>query len=243
LGFHSGEERVYGANGALEVLARRSPWQSYILPNLKIAKSSRWSFTILPISQFVERTGQSRNVPGWTDKQTGEIIMQDWSGSDSPSHTPWTYLSAVLHELVHLVSHPPNQGAPHSTAMQYLGTGLLEGLVEVVTEDILTAQHIALARGRMRGHQERVPIVRNLMETTGIPFFARVLFEGDGCQLTPVMEFTYSRAGWNGIRAQATNYQTRMALDLIRDSRARQEEEHRRSAEATGAALRQLSRP
>jgi hypothetical protein len=253
MGYTSGGDWVDQSDfsSVLDILAGRSPWQSYILPNLKIAKASRRSFSVLPENQFRERTKLDVNDPGVTFKQTGDIIMLQWGAAGR------TYLSAVLHESVHLVSHPPNQGQPHSTAMAYLGEGLLEGLVEVVTEDILKAQSIALAPAKMRGHQERVPIVRELIKTAGIPIFARALFQGwvptplerwrehmpppfrgrgmfwrNNNELTWEMQLTYSPDGWNIIKALATAKQTTQALHQMVVYRQRQEQ--RRSATATG---------
>lgn len=157
--------------------------------------------------------------------------MQQWGRVDT------TYLSAALHECVHLVSHPATQGVEHSTALAPLGFGLLEGLVEVVTEDILLDQKISLAGGKLRGHQQRVPVVRELLKTMSIVPFARTLFQGDDAQLTALMEAIYSRAGWQNIRNITTANRPDMVLRLMTESRARKAEEDSRALEATMKAI------
>lgn len=240
MGYSSGGDPVqdFEFGDVLDVLGGRSPWQSYIAPNLQIAKSSPKSFTVLDTDAFKQKTGYGTSVPGVTYKKTGDIIMQQWGAAGR------TYLGAALHECVHLVSDPARQGTPDSTALLPLGMGLLEGLVEAITEDILTAQGMSLASDRMRGHQKRAPIVRELLKTTSIPFFARVLFQGDSAQFNMVMEYIYSKAEWNRIRAFATAERTQDALQLMQKARAAQEADQNRKAAAAGAELhRRFAKP
>src|SRR6267154_654303 len=119
--YSSGEDLVSASefDYILDLLKVRSDWQEYILPNLKTAKSSPRSFQVLPVSDYQDKTKMGTNIPGITYKETGDIIMQQWNmGTDRK-----TFLSAALHECVHLISHPPKQKAKFSTAYTKLGEG------------------------------------------------------------------------------------------------------------------------
>jgi hypothetical protein len=234
MGFSAGSDPVNAADfsDVLDVLnGGSSAWHEYIVPNLNVAKKSPRSFQVLTVTKFNSKTGYGTDVPGVTYKQTGEIIMQQWGRPDT------TYLSAALHECVHLVSHPATQGVAHSTALGPLGLGLLEGLVEVVTEDILLDQKISLASGTKRGHQQRVPVVRELLKTMSVVLFAKTLFQGDDAQLKAVMEATYSTRGWQSIKNITTANQPDMVRRLMTESRARKAEEDNRALEAAMKAI------
>lgn len=233
--FNSGSDRVeeYEFKEILAVLEGPSPWREYIRPNLAIAKSKLplGSFKIVSGARFdnvlASMGGPNPGATGVTDKQTGEITMKEREPDSGRS-----YLLAVLHECVHLVSHPAEQGKPHSTARMYLGAGLLEGMVECVAEDILGAQRLDLpsAGSGMLGYQDGASgIAREFLSNASVPFYARALFGGNGDQLKAVMDFIYSPIGWRRIRDLIT-------IGRIRDARAQmvqlraQEEDKRNKA-------------
>jgi hypothetical protein len=166
--------------------------------------------------------GNERNIPGFTDKQTGEITMLEWG-----PNTGFTFLSAALHETVHLVSHPAQQGSANSTAYGFLGQGFLEGIVECVTIDVLRDQRIALAKSELRGHQDRLRVAVQLLSTLSIPLMARVLFEGDLGQFREVVHHTYSVNGWNEIQTLTTENKSVLAIQRMNYWRAQQEQVHR----------------
>jgi hypothetical protein len=167
--------------------------------------------------------GDMAHIPGVTDKRAGIITMQEFFGKNSHQ----TFLGAALHEAVHLVSHPPGRSEKqHSTAWGILGEGLLEGLVECVTRDILTAQGIALARPGLLGHQKRVPVARELLRSLSVPLLARVLFGGDFQQFLMVMNHTYSPAGWTEIKMLTTANNPARAIQRMSELRAVEEQRH-----------------
>jgi hypothetical protein len=149
--------------------------------------------------------------------------MEQWNmGTDRK-----TLLGAALHECVHLVSDPPEQKAKFSTAHAKLGEGLTEGLVELVTRDILTANRITLPGVRKLGHEQRVQVVKYLVSQIRIPLLARVLFLGDDGQFTLVMEFTYSKPGWMAVKAAATSQDAKKVIDLMNDLEKAETEKRR----------------
>lgn len=216
----------------LTVLAGASPWQRYIRESLRVTRQNlpRRPFRVVSSKEF-EQTMRALghqhdlgHIPGVTDKRTGIITMQEFFGINSHA----TYLGAALHEAVHLVSHPPGRaGRQHSTAWGILGEGLLEGLVECVTIDILNAQRIALPRLTMRGHLQRLPVAIELLRRLGVPLLARVLFEGDFRQFLLQMHNTYSVRGWQEIQSLTTANNPQSAIQRMNELRAAQEQQSR----------------
>lgn len=213
------------------MLAGASPWQEYIRENLRVARQNlpRRPFRIVSSKDFAQtmaalgRDGDIAHTPGVTDKRTGVITMLEFFGVNSHA----TFLGAVLHETVHLVSHLAGRGRQsHSTAWPILGEGLLEGLVECITRDILSAQGIALARPSMRGHQQRVLVARELLRNLSVPLLARVLFAGDFHQFLMVMNHTYSPAGWTEIKRLTTANNPARAIQRMNELRALEEQRH-----------------
>jgi hypothetical protein len=213
--YASAEDRVYQDDfkAVLKVLGGPSRWRQYISPNLEVARANNRNdvFQIVDSKKFTEvmralgESGDVDQTPGVTDKKEGRIYLQEFFGINSRA----TFLGAALHETVHLISHPVGGGPRgQSTAWAYLGQGLLEGLVEVVTEDILRAQQITWASEKKRGHKERARVMRYLIEKESVPvysvpFFAKVLFGGQGQHLVDIME-VYTPAGWQQIKQLTT---------------------------------------
>jgi hypothetical protein len=79
------------------------------------------------------------SIPGGTDKNPAAITTQLWE-----PNIRYTLLLWVLHECVHFISHPPGQGRLLSTAWGHLEEGLLVRLVEMLSENNLTAQGLFL---------------------------------------------------------------------------------------------------
>jgi hypothetical protein len=226
--FRSAEDRIYEDDfeAVLAVLAGASPWQEYIRDNLRVARRNlpRRPFRIVSSKEFAQTLGRGGDVghaAGVTDKRTGIITMLEFFGVNSRA----TFLGAALHETVHLVSHPAGRGRqPRSTAWPILGEGLLEGLVECITGDILSAQGIALARPDRRGHQQRAPVARELLRTHGVPLLARVLFAGDFRQFLMVMNHMYSVVGWTEIKRLTTANNPARAIQRMNELRAVEEQ-------------------
>ena len=199
-------------NYVLKILAGNSLWQSYITKNLAAIKNNlpQRPFRVVDRREYVRTLTalgreDSGHIPGITDKSSGVITMVEFFGGGSNA----TYLGAALHEAVHLVSHPAGGSrAGQSTALATLGDGLFEGLVECVTDNILTTQGFTLANPKMRGHDDRVPVAKALISAFGVPLFARLLFEGVYQPFTHQMILTYSKDGWEEIKnlTKANNY-------------------------------------
>jgi hypothetical protein len=196
---------------------------------LALQNLPRRPFRIVSSKEFAEtmkalgRGGDIAHTAGVTDKSTGIITMQEFFGGNSRA----TFLGAALHETVHLVSHPAGRGrTQHSTAWHILGEGLLEGLVECITRDILSDQRIALVRPDRLGHQKRVPVARDLLRNVSVPLLARVLFAGDFQQFVMVMNHTYSPAGWAEIKRLTTANDYARAIQRMSELHSSEEQRH-----------------
>ncbi len=227
----SAEERIYEDDfeKVLAVLTGPSRWQQYIQDNLRVARQNlpRRPFRIVNSKEFAQtmialgEQGDLSHIAGVTDKRTGIITMQEFFGLNSHA----TYLGAALHEAVHMVSHPPGRGGvSHSTAFGILGPGLLEGLVECVTREILNANNIAPAGADKRGHTQRVPVALALLRQLGVPPLAGLLFEGDFRQFLALAHSLFSVTGWQEIGSLTTANNPRRAIQRMNELRAVQEQ-------------------
>lgn len=231
MAFTSAEDRVDSDSfkSITAILGGASPWKSFITDALTatLANVPGDVFQVLPPSEYVTALAKiapkadPEHDPGVTDKPNGQIRMKGYFGTASRE----SMLGLSLHETVHLISHKPGKGGSHSSAFVFLEEGLLEGLVERVTTDILTAQNIALASSKKRGHQERVPVVDELMSTYGIgvPLLGPVLFKGDFDRVFRLMEATFGQDGWREVKRLTTANNPSKAKTRMAELRAAEE--------------------
>jgi hypothetical protein len=203
--FTKGDDPVYRDDfgAVIAVLQGQSRWQRFIVENVEMAQLAPADANELKFKDGAFKIDKGTTNPdgtndfktdtrslglgdipsdaaGVTDKIHSRIIMKEWGASRD------SYLLAVLHECVHLISDPATGGTKYSTAHSYLGSGLLEGLVEAITEDILADQRIPLPRDPgMLGHPQRVPIARELMAQSDPSLWA-------GCFLEETLEWLTS---------------------------------------------------
>lgn len=235
MAFSSAEDRVDSDSfeAILAVLGGDSHWREYIRPACAEARKNipERAFQVLPPDDYkkelakLDPNASPTNTPGVTSKREGFIRMSGYFGTKSRE----AMLGFSLHETVHLVSHRPGRGGQlHSTAIGPLGEGLLEGLVELVTTDILTTQKIKLADPSRRGHQKRVPVIQELMTTYGIgvPMLGPVLFRGDFERFHRTMEAAFTIAGWMEVQRLTTSNNPDGAMKRMRELRAAEERAH-----------------
>jgi hypothetical protein len=226
----SAEERIReGDFGAvLKVLAGLSPWQQFISPNLAIARQHfpARPFRVVKYREFQDtmralgNEGSTSNIPGVTDKRTGTITMQEWFGENSGA----TFLGAALHEAVHMVSAPPEQGRKTTIGYSIFGEGLNEGLTECVTIDILRKQRIGLAREKWRGHLPRLRVAVALLLPLGIPMLGEVMFRANFEPFMRLMHQRYSVQGWEELKRLTTENKPEQAIARMSQLSARQQQ-------------------
>lgn len=226
--FSTAEDRIDSGSFSdiVAVLTGESPWKSWIRPATEAALKNIPTdvFEVLPPDNYKKVLAELKpkddpnSTPGITNKKAGRIHLSGYFGTKSRE----AMLGHALHETVHLVSHQPGIGTqPHSSAIGVLGEGLLEGLVELITTEILTAQGIALAEAKRRGHQERVQVLTDLMRTYGITraMLARPLFRGDSEQLFRLTETAFTTAGWLAVKQLTTANNTTGAIQRMASCR------------------------
>lgn len=211
--FKTGDDRVSDYEDDFKdvaaLVAGESRWRQYIGKNIEVANGSIKThiFKIVSSSEF-EKLGQDSEAAGITYKQSGTITLVEYFGVNSRA----AFLVAALHEFVHLVSHPAKQGVSQSSAKGFLGEGLHEGLVQVVTEDILAAQKIAPSKHKE--YEARSAIVRKLLDTTDIKPFGNALFQGQIADLRFLHDM-YTIRGFQNIQKFATLNDAKSATALI----------------------------
>jgi hypothetical protein len=184
-----------------EVLAGdKSVWQNDIKDNCATARKvflsvyDNQGFSIVTSDEFDKVNPTHTVAAGVTDKLNKTITLREFA-----AHTNLTYMSSALHELVHWLEFPAQQGGLSPSA-GFLGSGLQEGLVQVITEDILRAQGMPVdVDNRMSRDQsdlyvytDRANFVRQLVDKLGYKPFAQALFKGQFCVLWDAM-----LAKWN----------------------------------------------
>lgn len=232
MGFKSGEDRV--DNDAFDavwaVLTGDSSWKEFITPAAEATKKNmaKNPFRVVPPAEYapelakLDKSATPNDTPGVTDKRKGIVWVQGFFGTKSREGM----LGHALHELVHLISHKPGMSdQDSSTAKTALGTGFLEGLVELVTTDILTTQKIKLAESKRRGHLKRVPVVEDLMATygIGISVLGPALFRGETERLIRLTEAAFTTAGWMDVKRLATAENTDGAKRKMAELRGKEE--------------------
>lgn len=209
--FSSGSEQVRQVEddftGVCQLLAGPSRWQKFISPNIgpAIKKYPGRTFNIASALVFKQQNFDPVTM-GYTDKVKGEMRFLQLSDV-----SPYTYMIFTLHEMVHWVSHPPQQGTKITVWGTLGAEGLGEGLTQVVTEDILDDQNVSL--GQKGIYSERVAIVRKLIERFGIQPFGEALFGGRYQSLKPLSD-TY-QLGFNQIRTLANANNSKKAIECI----------------------------
>ena len=168
------------------------------LPARRIVNSEEFVRTMRALGERHDMA----HIPGVTDKRAEHHHHAGvlWKNSHQ------TFLGAALHEAV---TRFRTHRAGRETTQHRMGDlgSLLEGLVECVTRDILTAQGSRTCPGPVLtpAIQKRVPIARELLRSLSVPLLAHpILFGGDFQRFLMVMNHTHSPAGWTEIKYLTT---------------------------------------
>jgi hypothetical protein len=210
--FRSASERVsvYEDDfiGVCEVLAGRSRWQEFIGPNVAPAlkKYPGKGFNIVPAQTFNQSGGLDSETMAITDKRNATMVFVEINKGGAE-----TLAVSALHEMVHWVSHPPDQGH-RITSWGFLDDGLGEGLTQVVTEDIFEDEGITKYYKPI--YSERVAVVRKLIERFDVRPFGEALFAGQARSLQPLLD-TYGSEGVKQIINFATANNSKKAIERI----------------------------
>jgi len=122
----------------------------------------------------------------------------------------------ALHEAVHLFSHPPGRSnRPRATAYGLLETGLVEGLTQIVTEDIQAAQCIRPLRAEWQAYKEYLPVARRFVEIFTPALVADAYFNGSITPLVNAITRRWTIDGFRRVRQLTNQKKTEQALRTI----------------------------
>jgi len=219
--FGSAEQDITESDAAhiLTILGGPSPWQQYLQHNLAAYQNTLPAkpIRICNASEFVRSYnrifGESPPVDaqGFVDRRNGIMVLKEFPSGNRGK----TKVGLVLHEAVHLFSHPPGQSNRlRATSYTILDHGLIEGITQVVTEDILAKQGISPLRERWQAYRSLTPIARKFMSSFS-PLVAEAYFNGTVGPLINAIQRRWTIHGLQRVVALANQQQTITALNLI----------------------------
>ena len=199
----------------------KSKWNNFIVArNWQIAHDAlnkNKNIAILSASDFEDKhPGLGENVYGITiksdstrtvgKKEVHEAIGIDLkAANDKDPVNPKASVLSALHELAHWIAYPPEQGKM-TVSRDLLGGAWVEGLTEMVVEDILKAQNIQMhndrggaaeivhSQNQMQSYPDQVGIARKLTDAVGINAVGDSFFYGHNTVLANAMMTAWN---WN----------------------------------------------
>jgi hypothetical protein len=228
----------------LAVLAGPSDWLQYLGSNVKTVQNNpSFTFRVEPEDKFpdaVKALGLNPlpdDAVGVTDKMTGTILLLKKDNgrlqSDIRAGRVSPNLLDALHECVHLVSYPVLTPLRVSKGRIFLGSVLEEGLVELIAEQILASQTVALptADSKMLGHQNKVPMARRLLADVGPKSLACLLFFGHDGQFKDRVHAVYGVGEWDHIKTCSERDKTGLlTIQLMKSSAEKQRSKTQKTA-------------
>jgi outer membrane protein OmpA-like peptidoglycan-associated protein len=201
------------------ILCGPSPWQQYLRSNLNAhlqdLPAQRPIRIVIDLDQryrAVFGAPPPADVQGFVDRRNATIYLREFPAGNVGR----SLMGLALHEAVHLFSHPPGRSNQlRATAYDFLGVGLLEGLTQVITEDIQTAQGIRPLRDRWQAFKEYIPVARRVIQIFTLAVVGDAYFKGDVTKLLRVIEQRWTHASFRKVKMLIDQKQTKQALQLI----------------------------
>jgi len=204
----------------LTILGGPSPWQTYLQSNLAAHRRDLPAKPIR-ICDEGEFAGGYRRVygesaptdaQGFVDRRNGMMILKEFPQRSIGK----SKVGIALHEAVHLFSHPPGRSNRiRATVYEMLGRGLLEGLTQMVTDDILSTQCISPMRDDWQAYKKLTPIARKFMQALSPRIVADSYFLGAVNPLHNLIRIKWTFASFVRLRELANREETTAALQLI----------------------------
>ncbi|HEY8224570.1 MAG TPA: hypothetical protein VIG25_04780 [Pyrinomonadaceae bacterium] len=221
--FANSAERDITENDAgqvLTILGGPSPWRQYLQANLN---SNRRDLPAKPIricdpGEFVTgyrrifRQAPDPDAQGFVDRRNAMIILKEFPERNFGK----SKLGLALHEAVHLFSHPPGRSnLIRGTVFNLLQHGLLEGLTQMITEDILTEQCISPMRERWRAYEAFTPVARRFVASFSPRIVGDAYFLGRINPLVNLIHIKWTDNAFHRLRELVNQKQTPAALQMI----------------------------
>ena len=220
--FTSAERNVTENDSAhiFTILGGPSPWQRYLQHNLAAHKKdlSARPMRIVTDGEFADKYGSifgerpPADAQGFVDRRNATIYLREFPARNFNQ----TKAGLALHEAVHLFSHPPGKSNRlRATVYGFLEVGLLEGLTQIVTEDIQAAQGIRPLRADWQAYREYIPVVRRFIEILTPALVADAYFNGSITPLVNAVTTRWTIDGFRRVRQLANQKKTQQALQAI----------------------------
>jgi len=164
------------------ILCGPSPWQQYLRDNLNAHLQNLPKQPIRIVTDLdakyraVFGTPLPKDVQGFVDRRNATIYLKEFPARNWDK----SKVGLALHEAVHLFSHPPGRSNLfRATVYGFLGSGLIEGLTQVITEDIQTEQGIRALPDKWQVYKEYVPVAREFIRIFTPPVVGDAYFKGE----------------------------------------------------------------
>lgn len=202
------------------ILGGPSPWQRYLQGNLAAHKDDLPArpMRIVTEAEFARRYngvfGQQppAHAQGFVDRGNAMIFLREFPVRNFNQ----TKAGLALHEAVHLFSHPPGRSnRMRATAFGLLEEGLLEGLTQIVTEDIQAAQCIRPLRADWQAYKEYIPVTRRFMQVFTPAVVAEAYFNGIVTPLINAITQRWTVDAFRPIRQLTNQKKPQQALQAI----------------------------
>lgn len=204
----------------LRILAGPSPWQQLLQRNLASHQRTLPAKPIRICDEGEFASGYRRvygepapaNAQGFVDRRNGMMILKEFPQRNFGK----SKVGIALHEAVHLFSHPPGRSNQiRATVFGLLEHGLVEGLTQMVTDDILSTQCIGPLRDRWQPYKKLTPIARKFMQGLSPRIVADAYFFGTVNPLIDLIRIKWTVPNFLMLRELANREEMPAALQLI----------------------------
>lgn len=221
--FSSAERNITEKDASIifRILGGPSPWQHYLQRNMTAHMKDLPGrpMQIVTDGEFIKtykgifREAPPANAQGFVDRRNATIYLREFPAKNFNQ----TKAGLALHEAVHLFSHPPGKSnALRATTYALLETGLLEGLTQIITEDILAAQCIRPLRAEWQAYQEFIPVARRFIDVFTSAVVADAYFNGVVNPLINSITRRWTVAEFVKVRRLTNQKKTQQALEAIK---------------------------
>jgi hypothetical protein len=218
--FTSAEHQIteQDAPEIFKILGGPSPWQGFLQANLAAGFKHLPQRPIRILIDLAQRYlavyggPLPPNAQGFVDRRNATIYLTEFP----KGRAGLSMVGLALHEAVHLFSHPPGKSNRlRATVYDFLGEGLLEGLTQVVTEDILACQGIRPMRASLQAYAAYTPVARRFVDIFSRALVGDAYFNGRINNLLSAIHGRWTQGSYNRVRALTTQEKTQAALQLI----------------------------
>ena len=202
------------------ILGGPSRWQDYLKSNLANHMKDLPSrpMRIVNDAEFATKyksifgNAPSADTRGFVDRRNATIYLSEFPARNFNQ----TKAGLALHEAVHLFSHPPGKSnALRATVYALFERGLLEGLTQIITEDIQATQGIRPLRDEWRAYQKYIPVAAKFLQVFTPTVVGDAYFFGKVTPLIDAITRRWTAAGLSNVRRLTNQEQTQQALQAI----------------------------